>query len=74
MWSLFSSEGQTIKKISKNIVTLESDKQYGDSGRETGSEREKVEILNRTIREGHPEEVLFKQKLEGDEGMRCVDS
>lgn len=76
VWSLFSSEGQTIKKkkTSKNIVMLESDKQYGERERETGSEGEKVEILNRTIREGHGEKVAFKQKLEGDEGMSCVHS
>ena len=53
---------------------LESDKQYGERERETGSEGEKVEILNRTIRQGHGEKVAFKQKLEGDEGMSCVHS
>ena len=53
---------------------LESDKQYGERERKTGREREKVEILNRTIREGHGEKVSFKQKLEGDEAMSCVHS
>ena len=75
VWSLISSEGQTIKEVkSKNTACWRVISNMEKGVRRTGSVGEKGEILNRMIREGHTEKATFKQKLEGDEGMRHVDS